>query len=80
MNNTDFEYMKEALAVDLAEMLAKDYDLSVDDALNTLYNSDTYTKISAQETGLYFQSSIRYYPTYIQTRLSNIKRESRFVS
>ena len=61
MNNTDFEYMKEALAVDLAEMLAKEYDLSVDDALNTLYNSDTYTKISAQETGLYFQSSMYVY-------------------
>ena len=61
MNITDFEYIKEALAVDLAEMLAKDYNLSVDDALNTLYNSDTFAKICTPETGLYFQSSLYVY-------------------
>ena len=61
MNITDCEYLKEALAVDLAEMLAKDYSLSVDEALNTLYNSDTYAKLSAPETGLYFQSSLYVY-------------------
>ena len=61
MNITDFEYLKEALAVDLAEMLAKDYSLSVDEALNTLYNSDTYAKLSTPETGLYFQSSLYVY-------------------
>ena len=61
MNITDLEYLKEALAVDLAEMLAKDYSLSVDEALNTLYNSDTYAKLSTPETGLYFQSSLYVY-------------------
>lgn len=61
MNITDFEYIKEALAVDLAEMLTKDYNLSVDDALNTLYNSDTFAKICIPETGLYFQSSLYVY-------------------
>ena len=29
MTNTDFNYMKEALATDLAELLANDFDLTI---------------------------------------------------
>ena len=39
MNNSDFKYMVEATAADLATLLSEDYELNVNDALDTLYNS-----------------------------------------
>lgn len=59
--NTDFEYMKEALATDLSELLSKDYNMSISEAIDTLYNSETYAKLCDPATGLYFQSSLYVY-------------------
>lgn len=72
MTPNDFEYLKEALAADLAEMLALDYGMSVTEALDTLYNSETYAKLSNPETGLYFQSSMYVY-SYLKNELSTGK-------
>lgn len=44
MTNSDFKYMVEATAADLAMLLSEDYELSVNEALDTLYNSETYSK------------------------------------
>lgn len=59
--NSDFKYMKEAMAADLADMLAKDYSMSTTEALDVLYNSETYAKLSDVNTGLYFQSALYVY-------------------
>ncbi len=56
MRDNDFKYLKEALAVDLAELLSHDFGLSVAKALEVLYNSQTYNKLTDPKTGLYFQS------------------------
>ena len=69
MNDCDFKYMKEAIAADMAEMLSKDFGFSVEDALDKLYNSDTYSKLSDPKTGLYFQSSLYVY-SFLKTELS----------
>ena len=34
MTDADIKYMKEALAVDIAELLAKDFDMNITDALD----------------------------------------------
>ena len=57
MNDSDFKYMKEAIAADVAELLTKDLDININKALNILYNSQTYSKLNDPDTGLYFQSS-----------------------
>ena len=57
----EFEYLKEVIATDLAELLVKDYQMSVSEALDTLYTSDTYAKLCDPRTGLYFQSSLYVY-------------------
>ena len=36
MNNSDFKYMVESTAADLATFLSEDYNLSVNEALDTL--------------------------------------------
>lgn len=66
----EFKYLKEGLASDLVQFLMKDYKIDLQTALSTLYESDTYSKISDPSTGLYFQGS-RYVYTYLQNELQN---------
>lgn len=64
MTNTEFQYMKEAISADLADMLSKDFGMTIPEALDALYNSEVYTKlwiVPNRESGLYFQSSLYVY-------------------
>ncbi len=58
MNAADFKYMKEGIAADLAEILVNNYGMNPVQALDALYNSETYAKLSNPATGLYYQSSL----------------------
>ncbi len=53
---TDFEYMLEGMTRDLAVMLMERREMSMTDALDTIYNSETYDKLSNPRSGLYFQA------------------------
>ena len=66
--SADFEYMKEALATDLAELLSKEYGMSITEAIDTLYDSETYAKLCNPASGLYFQST-RYVYSFLQEEL-----------
>ncbi len=66
MTTGDFNYMKEAVTADLAELLAQDFEISIAEALDALYGSETYTKLCDPATGLYFQST-----QYIYSFLNN---------
>ena len=68
MTNADFNYMKEALAADLTELLAKDFDMTITEALDTMYGSETYSKLCDPNTGLYFQSS-QYVYSFLKNEL-----------
>lgn len=72
MTGTDFNYMKEALAADLAELLAKEFDMTITDALDALYGSETYTKLCNPDTGLYFQSTLYVY-SFLKNELLTAK-------
>ena len=72
MSTNDFEYMKEAMAADLAELLSNDFELTIPEALDILYNSETYLKLSDPNTGLYFQSTLYVY-SYLQQEISTGK-------
>lgn len=61
LTDADIKYMKEAIAADLAELLSKDFGMNVSEALDSVYNSETYEKLSHPETGLYFQSTLYVY-------------------
>lgn len=67
--DSDFKYMKEALAADMAEFLSKDFGMSVTESLDALYGSETYAKLSDPATGLYFQSS-RYVYSFLKSELT----------
>lgn len=72
MTGADFNYMKEALAADLAELLAKEFDMTITDALDALYGSETYTKLCNPDTGLYFQSTLYVY-SFLKNELLTAK-------
>lgn len=64
----EFKYLKEGLTTDLVEFLIADYKLSLQSALDTLYESDTFSKICNPDTGLYYQGS-KYVYTYLQNEI-----------
>lgn len=52
----DFNYMVEGMTRDLALLLIERRNMTMQDALETIYNSETYEKLSDARSGLYFQS------------------------
>ncbi len=58
---SDIEYMNECMARDLVVMLTEDMGMTLQEALDCLYNSETYAKLKDPRTGLYFQSSAYVY-------------------
>jgi len=63
---TDFDYMLEGMTRDLTVLLMERRKMPMTDALDTLYNSETYEKLSDPRSGLYFQA-----PGYVYDFLDN---------
>ncbi|MBR6590145.1 MAG: hypothetical protein IKK67_06720 [Bacteroidaceae bacterium] len=66
---TEIQYMNECMMRDLAMMLIKKYNVSLSEALDILYNSETFEKLQDERTGLYFQSPV-YVFDFLQKELS----------
>ena len=69
---SEFEYMKEGLVKDMAMLLIEERGMSMADALDTIYLSDTYAKLSEPATGLYYQST-RYVLSFIISEIETGK-------
>jgi hypothetical protein len=54
-------WMIEDISKDLVTSLMNDYHLDLKEALDVLYNSDTYASLNRFENGLYSQSSVYIY-------------------
>lgn len=68
VTNEQFQYMKEGIASDLIEYIIEDMKVSLSEALNILYNSELFAKLTNPETGLFYQGS-RYVYTFLQHEL-----------
>ncbi len=75
MSESDFKYMTESISTDLIVMLMEDFDMSMKSAFDSLYNSETYTKLTDASTGLYFQSS-GYVYSYLKREITTGKLET----
>lgn len=53
----DKQQAKDEIAQDLVLSLMRDHQMSMQEALATLYNSTLYEKLQDDNTGLYLQSS-----------------------
>ena len=72
LNESQIRYMIEGTTKDLALFLMNDYKMDMIDALSTVYESDTYSKLADTTTGLYSQSSIYVYD-YLLNEIKNGK-------
>lgn len=63
---------KEGVAVDLVNLLIKDYNYTIPQAIDILYLSETYEKIYNPDSGLYFQSAIYLY-SFLKNAIENGK-------
>ena len=72
---SETEEMKNEMARDLASLLMdKDSALSMEQALNMVFNSETYQKLLNDKTRLYYQS-VGYVFSYLQQELRTGKIE-----
>ncbi len=62
----DIEYMVEHIAAELTILLIEKRNLSFQEAIDTIYTSDTYMKLRDKSTGLYYQS-----PKYVYSFLEH---------
>ena len=58
MTATDKQCLIECLCEDLGPMLMEEYGLTYMEAINMLYQSNTFTKIEDSQTGLYYQGAV----------------------
>lgn len=54
---TDFEYMVEGMTKDLILILMERKNVTMPEALDMLFSSETYEKLSEAQSGLFFQSA-----------------------
>ena len=69
---TDIQYMNECMMRDITMMVIEKYNVSLAEALDLVYNSETYMKLQDPRTGLYFQSPV-YVFDFLQKELAHGK-------
>lgn len=68
----DISYMIEHIAADIVAMLVEKRNMEIEEAIDVLYTSDTYSKLRDARTGLYFQSSKYVYSILEQEMLTGV--------
>lgn len=58
--------MQEDMYAELIQILMEKYSYTLEKAMDTLYNSDTFARLQNAETGLYYQS-----PGYVYSFLNS---------
>lgn len=56
--NKDIQFQIECLASELTEMLMEKYGWDIKQALDELYSSETFSRLSDPECGLYYESAV----------------------
>ncbi len=57
----DEQFMIECITTELVAYVMEDYHLDMQDALEKVYASETYAKLTDVSTGLYYQSPLYVY-------------------
>lgn len=69
LTSDQIEIMKEDMSEELIKLLMSNWHYSMDDAMDILYNSDTFSRLEDTHTGLYYQSP-GYVYSYLNQELS----------
>lgn len=66
------QLLKDELSTELAGFLVDDYQFTPQEAIETLYTSETFERLQDDATGLYYQSP-GYVYSFLQNELQNAK-------
>ena len=66
LTEQQIQFMIEDMSLELLMILMQDYKMDMSKAMDTLYNSETFERLSNINTGLYYQS-----PGYVYDFLKN---------
>jgi len=69
LTSDQIEIMNEDMSEELIKLLMINWHYSLDEAMNVLYNSDTFSRLEDDNTGLYYQSP-GYVYSYLNQELS----------
>jgi len=75
LTDSQIKMMQEDMLSELVTLMMERRHYSANEALETVYNSETFLHLSDKDTGLYYQS-----PGYVYSFLDNELREGRFVA
>ncbi len=64
VTETEFKYLKEQVSARMIQILTEEQGYTLEDAIDKVYTSPVYEKLSDANTGLFFQSP-RYILSYI---------------
>ncbi len=72
LTDRQIQFMQEDLSRELVEILVEEKGCDVIEAMEILYNSETYARLSNPATGLYYQSA-GYVYDFLTEELSSAK-------
>ena len=73
LSDSQIKMMQEDLLSELVTMVMECWHYSINEALDTVYNSETFSHLTDKNTGLYYQSA-----GYVYSFLDNELKEGRF--
>ena len=65
ITQSEFQYIRERILTQMIQILIEEEHLSLEDAMDKVYSSELFEKLSDPETGLYIQSP-RYLLSYLK--------------
>lgn len=69
----DEQFMIECITTELTEYVMRDYHIGMKEALDMVYNSETYSKLIDMNSGLYYQSPLLVYDVFKEEQTTNRK-------
>ena len=70
----DEQFMIECITTELTEYVMRDYHIGMKEALDMVYNSETYSKLIDMNSGLYYQSPLLVYDVFKEEQITNRKK------
>ena len=70
----DEQFMIECITTELTEYVMRDYHIGMKEALDMVYNSETYSKLIDMNSGVYYQSPLLVYDVFKEEQITNRKK------
>lgn len=71
----DEQFMIECITTELTDYVMRDNHIGMKEALDMVYNSETYSKLLDTNSGLYYQSPLLVYDIFKEEQVRNRKKE-----